>query len=155
MQKRSRLEVPHAEELFVPAVTSEHTEMYLKAIWLIQERGEVPARIGSIARLLKVTPPSVVDMLKELSSHGYVTYMSRKGAKLTDKGAEIGKRMIRNTRLIEVLMKERLHVEVDERIACGIEHHMSGEFADALCILLDHPKKCHHGNAIPFGNCCT
>ncbi len=153
MQRRTRPELP-VEELFVPAVTSEHTEMYLKAICLIQERGEAPARIGSIAGLLKVTPPSVVDMLKELSSHTYLTYISRRGAKLTDKGAEIGRRMIRNTRLVEVLMKNRLRVEVDERVACGIEHHMSKEFTDALCILLDHPKKCPHGNTVPLGSCC-
>ena len=154
MSKKSRLEIPEAEQLFVSAITSEHTEMYLKAIWLIQGRGEVPARISSIARLLKVSPPSVVDMVRELSSHGYLTYISRRGVKLTEKGGEVGKRMIRNTRLVEVLMKERLRLQVDERIACGIEHHMTDEFSDALCASLDHPEKCPHGNAIPLGNCC-
>ncbi len=154
MQARAKLKPADEEELFVPAVTSEHTEMYLKAIWLIQERGELPVRIGSIAHMLKVAPPSVVGMLKELSSHGYLRYLTRKGAELTQNGEEIGRRMVRNTRLVEVLMKDRLRLEVDERVACGIEHHMSKEFSDALCRLLDHPRRCPHGNAISLGNCC-
>ncbi|MFQ6134544.1 MAG: iron dependent repressor, metal binding and dimerization domain protein, partial [Nitrososphaerales archaeon] len=36
-----------------------------------------------------------------------------------------------------------------------IEHHMTEEFADALCTLMKHPRKCPHGNPIPKGRCCT
>lgn len=141
------------EGLFVPAVTSEHTEMYLKALWVIEENGEVPARINTISKVLKVAAPSVVQMLRRLEEHGYVTYPPRQGAKLTKGGREIGKRMIRNTRLVEALMSNRLKIDVDERVACGLEHDMTEEFSDALCTLLKHPRKCPHGYPIPRGKC--
>jgi DtxR family transcriptional regulator, Mn-dependent transcriptional regulator len=63
--------------------------------------------------------------------------------------------MIRNTRLLEVMMKDALKIEIDEEMACGIEHHMKTIFTDALCSLLGHPRKCPHGHGIPKGKCCT
>jgi DtxR family Mn-dependent transcriptional regulator len=73
---------------------------------------------------------------------------------LTSEGESIGKQMIRNTRLLEVLMKDALKIDVDEEMVCGIEHHMKEIFTDALCTLLKHPKICPHGYQIPEGNCC-
>ena len=63
--------------------------------------------------------------------------------------------MIRNTRLLEVLMKDALKIQIDEEMACGIEHHMKNVFTDALCTLLKHPEKCPHGYDIPKGKCCS
>jgi Mn-dependent DtxR family transcriptional regulator len=40
--------------------------------------------------------------------------------------------MIRNTRLLEVMMKDALKIEIDEEMVCGIEHHMKTKFTDAL-----------------------
>ena len=66
-------------------------------------------------------------------------------------GEEIGKQMIRNTRLLEVLMRDVLKIDIDEEMLCGIEHHMKRIFADAL---LNHPRECPHRHAIPRGRCC-
>lgn len=151
---KARLERPVVEDLFVPAVTSEHTEMYLKAIWAIQERGESPAKINTISKLLKVAAPSVVQMLRRLEEHGFIDYLARRGARFTKEGKDIGSRMVRNTRLVEALMASKFKIDVDERVACGIEHHMTEEFADSLCTLLKHPRKCPHGYPIPKGKCC-
>jgi DtxR family transcriptional regulator, Mn-dependent transcriptional regulator len=52
---------------------------------------------------------------------------------MTPKGERIGKQMIRNTRLLEVLMKDALKMEVDEEMVYGVEHHMKTLFTDALC----------------------
>ena len=62
--------------------------------------------------------------------------------------------MIRNTRLLEVMMSDALKIEIDEEMVCGIEHHMKTKFTDALCTLLSHPKSCPHGHPIPSGKCC-
>jgi len=40
---------------------------------------------------------------------------------MTIQGKKIGKQMIRNTRLLEVLMKDALKMEIDEEMVCGIE----------------------------------
>ncbi len=146
------------EELFIGTAESEHIEMYLKAIWYIRERGEEP-KISSIAKLLDVTQPSVVQMLSKLDSANLVRYGKRWGGssivELTREGERVGKQMIRNTRLLEVLMRDSLKIEIDEEMVCGIEHHMKDTFTDALCTLLKHPRQCPHGQYIPKGKCCS
>ncbi|MFI5424254.1 MAG: metal-dependent transcriptional regulator [Nitrososphaerales archaeon] len=142
------------EELFVGTAELEHIEMYLKAIWHIREKKE-QVKVSSIAKILNVTQPSVVQMLHKLNDSKLVEY--RKGntiMEMTLEGKKIGERMIRNTRLLEVMMKESLKIEIDEEMVCGIEHHMKDIFTDALCTLLKHPRKCPHDFDIPMGNCC-
>lgn len=141
------------EELFVGTAESEHVEMYLKAIWCIREKGE-EVKVSSIAKLLNVTQPSVVQMLRKLDSSQLVRY-SKGNVEMTDEGDRVGRQMMRNTRLLEVLMKDALKIEIDEEMVCGIEHHMKNIFTDALCTLLKHPRKCPHGHIIPKGKCCS
>jgi DtxR family Mn-dependent transcriptional regulator len=143
----------YPEELFIGTAESEHIEMYLKAIWYIEEKGE-DAKVSSIAKLLSVTQPSVVQMLRKLHNSKLVVYSQAK-VTLSEHGRRIGRQMIRNTRLLEVMMKDALKIEVDEEMACGIEHHMKNIFTDALCTLLKHPRKCPHGHNIPKGKCCS
>jgi DtxR family transcriptional regulator, Mn-dependent transcriptional regulator len=141
------------EELFIGTAESEHIEMYLKAIWSLHEKGQ-EAKVSSIAKLLDVTQPSVVQMLRKLHNSNLVNYTQTQVA-LTENGGRIGNQMIRNTRLLEVMMKDALRIEIDEEMACGVEHHMKTIFTDALCTLLKHPRKCPHGHNIPKGKCCT
>jgi len=56
------------ETLFVGTAEAEHVEMYLKAIWHIKERGD-PVKISTIAKMLNVRQPSVVQMLKKLKNY--------------------------------------------------------------------------------------
>jgi DtxR family transcriptional regulator, Mn-dependent transcriptional regulator len=142
------------EELYLGTAESEHVEMYLKAIWHMRERKE-KVKVSSIAKILNVRQPSVVQMLHKLNDANLVKYVKGSAVmKLTTEGEKIGERMIRNTRLLEVMMKEALKIEVDEEMVCGIEHHMKEKFTDALCTLLKHPRSCPHGYDIPLGNCC-
>lgn len=140
------------EGLFVGTAEAEHVEMYLKAIWHIKERRE-DVKISTIAKMLNVRQPSVVQMLKKLNSKNLVSY-NKAGVKLTDEGKVIGASMMRNSRLLEVLMDSALKVEIDEEMVCGIEHHMKKQFTDALCTMLNHPRKCPHDHEIPMGECC-
>jgi len=141
------------EALFIETAKREHIEMYLKAIWMLNERGE-EAKVSIIAKVLNIKQPSVVQMLRKLHRKGYVIYTNGK-AKLTEKGEEIGRQMVRNSRLLEVLMKNTLNIDIDEKMVCGMEHHMSKNFADAICTLLNHPRLCPHGYTIPEGKCCN
>ena len=140
------------ETLFVGTAEAEHVEMYLKAIWHIKERKE-DVKISTIAKMLNVRQPSVVQMLKKLNDKELVDY-TKAGVSLTENGEQIGSKMMRNSRLLEVLMDSALKVEVDEEMVCGIEHHMNRQFTDALCTMLNHPRKCPHDHDIPLGVCC-
>ena len=97
------------EILFVGTADAEHTEMYLKAIWHLRERGE-RSRINSIAKMLNIKEPSVVQMLKKLSERGLVIY-NKNGVKLAESGEQIGSTMMRNSRLLEVMMESALKVD--------------------------------------------
>lgn len=140
------------ETLFVGTAEAEHVEMYLKAIWHIKERGE-EVKISTIAKMLNVRQPSVVQMLKKLNGQNLVNY-NKAGVTLTEDGERIGASMMRNSRLLEVLMDSALKVEIDEEMVCGIEHHMNKQFTNALCTMLKHPRKCPHDHEIPMGECC-
>ena len=140
------------EILFIGTAEAEHVEMYLKAIWHIKERNE-PVKISTIAKMLHVRQPSVVQMLKKLNTKDLVEY-NKAGVSLTENGERIGASMMRNSRLLEVLMDSALKVEIDEEMVCGIEHHMNKQFTDALCTKLNHPRKCPHTHDIPMGECC-
>lgn len=141
------------EELYIGTAEAEHVEMYLKAIWYIRERGE-EVKVSSIAKLLNVKQPSVVQMLRKLDEANLVEYSKGNMVRMTTEGERIGKQMIRNTRLLEVLMRDSLKIDIDEEMVCGIEHHMKQIFTDALCTLLKHPRKCPHDHRIPLGRCC-
>ncbi len=140
------------EILFVGTADAEHIEMYLKAIWHIKERGN-DVKISTIAKMLNVRQPSVVQMLKKLNGQDLVSY-NKAGVKLTEEGKAIGANMMRNSRLLEVLMENTLKVEIDEELVCGVEHHMKKQFTNALCTMLNHPRKCPHDRDIPMGECC-
>jgi DtxR family Mn-dependent transcriptional regulator len=146
------MDILKEETLFVGTAEAEHVEMYLKAIWHIRERGE-DVKISTIAKMLNIRQPSVVQMLKKLNGKNLVEY-NKAGVNLTDEGERIGSSMMRNSRLLEVLMDSALKVAIDEEMVCGIEHHMNKQFTDALCVMLGHPRKCPHDHKIPMGECC-
>ena len=146
------MDILKEETLFVGTAEAEHVEMYLKAIWHIRERGE-DVKISTIAKMLNIRQPSVVQMLKKLNGKNLVEY-NKAGVNLTEEGERIGSSMMRNSRLLEVLMDSALKVAIDEEMVCGIEHHMNKQFTDALCVMLKHPRKCPHNHDIPMGECC-
>lgn len=121
--------------------------MYLKAMWLIKENGE-PIRVTTVANLLRIRQPSVVQMMKKIDKLGYVTYR-KFDIKLTDKGERIGAGIVRKSRLLEVLMVNHLGIKPDEKIVCGMEHHMSDEFTDSLSSILGNPTRSPNGKIIP------
>ena len=146
------MDIRNEEKLFVGTAEAEHVEMYLKAIWHIRERGD-DVKISTIAKILNIRQPSVVQKLKKLNAKNLVEY-NKAGVNLTEEGESIGASMIRNSRLLEVLMDSALKVEIDEEMVCGIEHHMNKQFTDALCTMLNHPRKSPHDRDIPMGECC-
>ena len=77
------------EILFVGTAEAEHVEMYLKAIWHLKERGQ-DVKISTIAKMLNVRQPSVVQMLKKLNETQNLVNYNKAGVKLTEEGQKIG-----------------------------------------------------------------
>ena len=136
------------EKLYVGTASDEHVEMYLKAMWLIKENKK-PIRVSTIANLLRIRQPSVVQMMRRINDMGYVNY-NKLDIQLTEKGEKIGRSIVRKSRLLEVLMVNYLKINPDEEIICGMEHHMSDEFTNSLSSILGNPSKSPNGKIIPY-----
>jgi DtxR family Mn-dependent transcriptional regulator len=75
---------------------------------------------------------------------------------LTEPGEALARSVVRRHRLAERLFNDVLDVgqEEAESSACRIEHLLSPDATDSVCILLGHPTTCPHGRPIPNGECC-
>lgn len=128
----------------------EHREEYLEAIYDIAGVNGA-ATTNDVANRLGVTAPSVTEAFNRMASCGLVKYKSHKGASLTAKGLKIATRLKRKHRLIEVFLKNVLHIDPKKvhEPACKLEHSFPDEIADSLCRNLKGPDKCPHGMPIP------
>ena len=67
---------------------------------VIREQGE-DVKVISIAKVLNIRQPSVVEMLQKLNDSKLVRYQKGSLVQLTVEGNRIGKQMIRNTRCLK------------------------------------------------------
>lgn len=129
-------------------------ENYLKAIYKLQEtNGEVVAT-SALAQAMGVHAPSVTDMLKRMGQKKLVSYQKSKGVKLTEKGRQVAVGIIRNHRLWEVFLVDKLGYRWDEvhELAEQLEHIQSSALVNKLDAYLGFPKADPHGDPIPDAN---
>lgn len=129
--------------------STENEEMYLKAVWLIEENGEKPAHAANVAKMLEISLPSTVEMFQKLQNRGLVIYNGREGITLLPKGREIASKIVRNLRLTELLFRDILKLKTDSNDPCRFEHVITDEIASAIRRVLKNPGKCPHGKPIP------
>ncbi len=129
-------------------------ENYLKAIYALSQNGNIKITPTLIAEEVKVNAASVIDMIKKLSQKKLITYDKIKGAKLTDKGGKAAISIIRNHRLWEAFLLEKLNYSWDvvHEIAEQLEHIKHPELADRLDKFLGYPDYDPHGDPIPKSN---
>jgi len=129
-------------------------ENYLKAIYKLGNIGEEKISPTTISEELGNNPASVIDMLKKLSDKKLIRYEKSKGAKLTEKGLKTALALVRNHRLWEVFLLEKLGYSWDEvhAMAEQLEHVHHSELADRLDKFLDYPQYDPHGDPIPKAN---
>jgi DtxR family Mn-dependent transcriptional regulator len=94
--------------------------------------------------------------LKEMAGQDLIA-LKNGYIKLTPKGLEEGRDVLRRHRLAELLLTEVLDVKGDDFIhdaACDFEHLLRKGIDERICTLLGHPEACPHGKPIPAGRCC-
>jgi DtxR family Mn-dependent transcriptional regulator len=126
-------------------------ENYLKAIYKLSVSSKTAVATNSIANEMSTSAASVTDMIRRLAEKEMVIYEKYKGVRLTEIGAEKAKSMIRNHRLWEVFLVEKLNFGWDEihEIAEELEHIKSEELIERLDNFLGNPKYDPHGDPIP------
>jgi DtxR family Mn-dependent transcriptional regulator len=125
-------------------------EDYLTILYVLERDGEevIAARI---AEALKVAPPTVTVTLKRMERDGWVQPQERRGVRLSEKGRDAARNVIRRHMLTEWLLTRMLKVPWSRTHleAHNLEHSISGEIEERMNANLDHPQTCPHGNPLP------
>ena len=152
-------------------VLTEKMEEYLEALFKLS-REDCALTPTRLSEYLKVTPPTVLDMLRRLEAEGYVRYAGpeagRGGARgkgkgcgkarrvitLTPKGERAARTLVWRHRLSERFLTDVLGLdwETAHREACRLEHVISPEVEEKLAAMLGNPGTCPHGYPIPDEN---
>ena len=123
----------------------------LELLWTLREEGK-----ASRAELLRSTSEDRPEtLLEELLSSGHVA-ASGEDVRLTPRGEERARGIIRRHRLAEVLLHNLFDLDnlQLESSACQFEHILSEPVTESVCTFLGHPPACPHGRPIPRGECC-
>lgn len=116
-------------------------EDYIEQIYLLMNTKGY-ARVTDIAEQLSVHPSSVTKMIQKLDQDGFVNNEKYRGFVLTDKGNEIGERLVFRHDLLEDFLEvigveeEKIYNDVE-----GIEHHLSWNSIDRIADLVTYFKE--------------
>jgi DtxR family transcriptional regulator, Mn-dependent transcriptional regulator len=128
-------------------------EDYLEEIYKIQCRNNRAARVTELAQALKVSNPSVSEMVRRLEGEKMVTFERFGVISLTALGIKGARSVIRKHQLLEVFFNKILKIKKNfHEDAHLMEHVLSDEVADRLDNVLKKPKLCPDGNPIPAKN---
>ena len=123
-------------------------EDYLSLIYVLQ-RDEMPVVGAHLAEALGVSPPTVTNTLKRLVRDKLIVMDAKKGTRLTEKGLDSARTVVRRHMLTEWMMVHRLPWSKLHGEAHNLEHAISAEAEAALWEELGRPKTCPHGNPLP------
>lgn len=128
-------------------------ENYIKTIYILSYEIKPNNKVGTkdIATILKVQPATVTDMLKKLKKKKIINYKKYGDIQLTNSGINHAKKLLRNHRLWETFLYEKLYFNWDEihEIAEQLEHIQSDTLIDRLEKFLHYPQYDPHGEPIP------
>lgn len=124
-------------------------EEYCECIFDLRE-DNVEVIQARIADRLRVSRPSVSEMIRRMTDEGLVT-VEGNVISLTTSGQELAVRVVRRHRLAERFLTDVLGLSwaLAHREAGKWEHVMSQEVEESMVRLLGHPTTCPHGNPIP------
>ncbi len=129
----------------------ERIDEALELIWVLEEEGH-----RDIDRFsLSSDDADVTLLLETLRDEGFIT-IGDGSISLTEMGRKIAKGLIRRQRLAERLFTDVFEMPENTVLddACKMEHILSEELTESVCIFLGHPPTCPHGKPIPRGECC-
>lgn len=124
-------------------------EEYCECIFELHE-DKVDVIQARIAERLRVSRPSVSEMIKRMSEEALISVTAGR-ITLTESGEELAQKVVRRHRLAERFLTDILGLSwaLAHREAGRWEHVMSAEVEEAMERVLGWPTTCPHGNPIP------
>jgi DtxR family Mn-dependent transcriptional regulator len=138
---------------------SESLEDYLEIILQLQQEKRV-ARVRDIASRKGVSNASVSNALARLARDGFVLHEAHEFVELTERGAELARRVLRRHEFLILFLRDVLQVspETAENDACAIEHQVSSETLERLAAFYQFVCSCPKAGAgflEAFAACCS
>ena len=126
---------------------------YLETLFWLYEAG-LPMTGANVARAMRLSPPTVHEMIGRLEREGYITRGPDKVISFTEQGREHAEQIVRRHRLIERFLTDVLGIpwhEVHEE-AERLEHAMSPVLEERMLAAIGDAKTCPHGHPIDVGS---
>jgi DtxR family Mn-dependent transcriptional regulator len=127
-------------------------EEYLQSMFWLEEAG-LPITGANIARAMRLSAPTVHEMIGRLERDGYVSRQSDKSLRFTDDGRDHARAIVRRHRLIERFLTDVLGIPWDEvhEEAERMEHAMSPVLEERMMAAIGDATTCPHGHPIIEG----
>ena len=129
----------------------ERIDEALELLWVLEEEGH-----REVDRFSLSSDDADVSSLIETLKEDGLAALAEGDINLTEKGRKIARGLIRRQRLAERLFTDVFEMPENTVLddACKMEHILSEELTESVCIFLGHPPTCPHGKPIPRGECC-
>ena len=124
---------------------------YLESLYWLGEAGIDKTPIN-LSRAMKVSPPSVTEMVNRLGKEGLVSRGPGKRIALTDTGEEVAKHVVKRHRMVEAFLVKVMGVPWDEvhEEAEAFEMSVTPKLEARMLEMIGEVQTCPHGH--PIGN---
>jgi DtxR family Mn-dependent transcriptional regulator len=125
---------------------------YLESLFWLFEAG-FPMTGANLARAMRLSAPTVHEMLGRLERDGYIARGSGRGIEFTDSGREHAERVVGRHRMIERFLTDVVGVPWDDvhEEAEKLEHAMTPRFEAYVRDAVGDATTCPHGHPITVG----
>src|SRR5438477_10733488 len=133
------------------AVTAAEQE-YLESLFWLYEAG-LPMTGANLARAMRLSAPTVHEMLGRLERDGYIARNSGRAIDFTPAGREHAEKIVSRHRMIERFLTDVVGVPWDDvhEEAEQLEHAMTPRFEAYVRATVGDAKTCPHGHPIRVG----
>jgi DtxR family Mn-dependent transcriptional regulator len=131
---------------------TEAEEEYLQTLFWLDEAG-LAATAANVARAMRLSAPTVHEMIGRLERDGYITRAADKEISFTDAGRRHAEHIVRRHRLIERFLTDVLGIPWDDvhEQAERLEHAMTPLLEERMLAAIGDAKTCPHGHPIVAG----
>ncbi|HEX4012078.1 MAG TPA: metal-dependent transcriptional regulator [Solirubrobacteraceae bacterium] len=132
-------------------VTAAEQEYLESLFWLYE--AELPMTGANLSRAMRLSAPTVHEMLGRLERDGYIERTSGRGIAFTDAGREHAEQIVGRHRMIERFLTDVVGVPWDDvhEEAEKLEYAMTPRFEAYIRSAVGDAKTCPHGHPIKFG----
>ena len=132
--------------------TTAAEQEYLESLFWLYE-AELPMTGANLSRAMRLSAPTVHEMLGRLERHGYIERSSGRRIAFTDSGREHAERIVGRHRMIERFLTDVVGVPWDDvhEEAEKLEYAMTPRFEAYVRASVGEAKTCPHGHPIRVG----